>query len=200
MLKKFSRIEKIALLGAGSVLILTICGFSCLAIALLTTPVQKSIPEDEKAIIIPTLTPTEEAHGALPGLQAANIKVSLEQRGFDCTQAEKFTTANIYNWTCQQETGSYLLQADIYGETLRTVDYVSAIALDYSGTNGKLQAEFLGFIATVPYDGAEPDRARIWVERNIQNDQSHEMTFGGIRYSLYGRIAARTLEIGIFKW
>ncbi len=150
----------------------------------------------------PTSTPTPSAarqvQGALPGLQAADIKVSLEERDFNCTQAEKFKTANLYVWTCQQETGSFLFRVDIYGETLTTVDYISVTALDYSGLNSNLSGEFLGFIATVPYDGAEPIKAREWVSKNILGEQS--TTFGQVRYEIYGPSEAKILTIGIYKW
>ena len=167
------------------------------------TPLQQAISQPSAETITPKEVPTatatpREVQGALPGLQAADIKVSLEERGFNCTQAEKFKTANVYVWTCQQETGSFLFRVDIYGETLTTVDYISATALDYSGSNTNLSAEFLGFIATVPYDGAEPTKAREWVSKNILGEQS--TTFGQVRYEIYGQPEAKTLTMGIFKW
>ncbi|MCL4296132.1 MAG: hypothetical protein KJ077_10410 [Anaerolineae bacterium] len=154
----------------------------------------------------PTPTPvpiaTEAAEVAtdatIPGLEAADVIVSLEERDFTCTQAEKHE-AGYYSWTCKEEAGDYSVEVNICGETLRTVDYISVYTLDF-GTNGELLSLILGFVATAPYEGAQPGEARVWVENNYRGNESHEATFGGVKYALYGEPSARSLTMGVFKW
>jgi len=78
------------------------------------------------------------------------------------------------------------------------VDYISASALRYDG-NTEESTAFLGFIATVPYDGAQPNEARQWVEQSMTTAESQSAIFGGIPFELYGEMAAKTLTIGVFK-
>lgn len=136
--------------------------------------------------------------GTLPGLQASDIKVSLEQRDFTCTSAE-IHEDKFYSWTCKLETAEYSVETNIYGDTLQTVDYVSVYTMDF-GSNDQLLATIVGFIATVPYQKAQPQEARTWIEDNYFSNKKAEKTFGGVKYGLYGEVRNKNLAIGEFKW
>ncbi|MFL5804918.1 MAG: hypothetical protein ACJ8CR_24630 [Roseiflexaceae bacterium] len=144
-------------------------------------------------------TATAVATGLLPALQAADIKVNLQNRDFTCTTAEKGEL--YYSWTCTRETSLYLFRVDFYGRTLRTIDYVDATALQFiAEPTDELVAPFLGFLATLPYDGADPQTARGWVEQTLPTLKGkgdvREKTFGGVLFRLFGIPTARTLTMG----
>lgn len=53
-------------------------------------------------------------------------------------------------------------------------------------------AKFLGFIATMPYDGAEPANARLWVASNIHKTNA-ETVIGNVWFELSGDGSMREL-------
>lgn len=186
-----------SLVPALLVSILVVCGI-CFVIGQLQNP-SSTINQVDAPTLTSTSVPAEEIKGALPGLQAADIKVSLEDRDFTCTQANKSTVADYYYWDCKLDTADYYVEVNIYGGSLLTVDHISAVAVNYAYADDLLAA-ILGFVATVPYDGAEPERARAWVETNFYNAETYESVFGGVQYALYGPSRGRELTIGVFKW
>lgn len=60
-------------------------------------------------------------------------------------------------------------------------------------------AEYLGFCATMPYDGATPQDARDWVSENVPNATQAkapiQASFCGVTFCLYGTGTSRWLEI-----
>ena len=89
----------------------------------------------------------------------------------------------------------------MWGSTPDTVDLIEAAAfyfgdLDYSN----LTSVVFGMIVEIPYDGADPESARAWVEATIPDIQEigdEALTdFGGVRYYLYAFPSAHVLEIG----
>lgn len=75
--------------------------------------------------------------------------------------------------------------------------------LQFGDPDDDLAASVLGFLATVPYDGAEPERARAWVEETLPTIKAagdvRTATFGGVPFRLYGPPTARILEIGTLQ-
>lgn len=181
------------------VILSTLGLLACVILLVMGVAILSLLSPSPRQAKVPTAT-RQAVKGSLPGLQAYDITGNLEDRGFDCTRAERQETIDVFLWACQQETSSYLFYVDIYGETLMTVDYVSATAIDYSGLKSNLPVEFLGFVATAPYDYAQPDKARGWVNKNVRSKESYQATLGRVDYDLSGPSAARTLTMGTFRW
>jgi hypothetical protein len=146
----------------------------------------------------PTAPQPSGRTGLLPGLQPADIKVNLEQRQFACTSADKGVT--YYVWTCKRDVGTIQMVVDFYARTLQSVDYINAVVLQLGQPEDKVATPFLAFMATMPYDGAEPDKARAWVETTLptikQDRDVRTATFGGVTHELFGGPTARNLQIG----
>lgn len=157
--------------------------------------------------VFPTETePTRVA--SIPGSNPADIILSLEDRGFTCGSVEVWEgnedfPGDLYYRECRSSSSGYDLIVEILGYELLEVDSVQATALDYTEPFGDLAIDFLGFMATIPYDGAEQEAARAWVEETlptiVENGDVRIMSFGGVAYSLYGIPTARTLEIGAIE-
>jgi hypothetical protein len=56
-----------------------------------------------------------------------------------------------------------------------------------------LAEDFLGYVARVPYEGAQPDEAKEWVEQSVGRKASAE--FGGVSYTLGTKAGRRFLEL-----
>ena len=152
--------------------------------------------------IPPTFTPeptaTEESTALLPGLKPANVTVKLEQRGFTCDSLEQVQI--YYARTCTKDSVDYSLRVDIYGREAFAVDLIESSVLQFANPDKEFAASFLGFMATMPYDGAVQEEARNWVETTLPSltgqGDVREKVFAGVKYRLYGIPTAFTLETG----
>ena len=123
---------------------------------------------------------TEEVTG-LPGLVAADLKINLERQGLTCSGPRKEETT--VSWLCQgQDSDGVRYRAEFLGHPVCCIDYVTATVMA-GGADNQVATNFLGFIATSPYDGAEPERSRAWVEENIGGDLETEIGPAMLRLS-----------------
>jgi len=145
-------------------------------------------------------TPNSEGVGQLPGLSPVNVTVSLEGQKFTCTAVRKGTV--YYERTCTRGLPSVnLIQILISGREPSIVDFIEISVLQNENPENKTAHEVLGLIATMPYDGADPEEARAWVESKIpavsgQPGRTQEAVFGDVKYVLRGSVTTLSLEIG----
>lgn len=172
------------------------------AISTETKLVEVMLTDTTVVAVAPSNTPqptaTEEVKALLPGLMPADVTVNLEQRGFTCGNVEQGHL--YYTRTCTKDTVDYSLRVDIYGREAFSIDLIESSALQFTNPDKAFAASFLGFIATMPYDGAVQEEARNWVETTLpalggQGDV-REKVFAGVNYRLYGISTAFTLEMG----
>jgi len=90
---------------------------------------------------------------------------------------------NVYVWSCVQDLGTVLLEAEAYSYAGVRVDIVRAEISGYFDIKSAVQ--FLGFVATLPYDGSDPDKARLWVAENIGKPHA-EIIIGPVWFELRG--------------
>lgn len=89
----------------------------------------------------------------------------------------------MYIWSCVRDLGAVLLEAEAYSYAGVQVDIVRAEISGYF--DAKSAAQFLGFVATLPYDGSDPDKARLWVAENISKPRA-ETIIGPVWFELRG--------------
>jgi len=157
-----------------------------------------------EATPVQTRAPTKQATlDNLPGLTPVDVKLSLiNQLGFECGHVDHGKM--YYVWVCQKSatTASYdvLLYVEIYGKTLSTVNFIDSSVLQNNVPDDELAASILGFIATMPYDNADPSAARQWVHDQIvdvgQENSERSAVISGVPFHFYGPPSARMLEIG----
>jgi hypothetical protein len=127
----------------------------------------------------------------------ADVTINLEERGLECSGAEsrELMSLSYYAWSCRGEKLGVLMEAEIRSTRLGRVDYISARA--YSPLV-ELAAPFLGFVATMPYDNADPARARLWVEETLLGlgDGLAENEIAGAKFRLSGGGSVKRLEMG----
>lgn len=145
----------------------------------------------------PAPTPTEKVTALLPGLKPADVTVNLEERGFTCGSVEQGQL--YYTRVCNKDTVDYSLHVEIYGRELFSVDFIDSTISQYT-PDYELAASFLGFMATMPFDGALQEESRIWVEATVptikgQGDME-EKVFADVTYRLKGIPTFMTLEMG----
>lgn len=161
---------------------------------------------ENQPTLAPTATATTQAtepksSAVIPGLAPVDVTLNMKERGFDCTTAERGQL--YYTWVCTRENANYTLRVDVFSREINTVDYVSATVLQFVSPDDELAASFLGFVATLPYSGAQPEDARAWVEATLPTltgeGDVRERPFGGVMFQLYGIPTARILDMGELK-
>ena len=117
----------------------------------------------------------------IPGLTAADVKLNLGDRGFTCEGQTLFLDG--IDEICQDERDpTFDYRVEIVGMNPTDIRQVEAVHFWYGDKavqDGDADA-FLGYIATLPYEGAEPEAARAWVEDNDEGTA----TFGGATFTL----------------
>jgi hypothetical protein len=136
----------------------------------------------------------EPASRNIPGLTPQDVYLNLENRGFKCSEPELMGPDNEVRWTCekQEANGEYLVE--INSSDANSVRLVEAwVISDDPARADALAQDFLGYVATVPSEGAQPEEAKAWVEQNVGSKASAE--FGGVSYTLGGRADRRFLRL-----
>ena len=90
----------------------------------------------------------------------------------------------------------------VYGSEPFSVDFIETTVLQFVDPKTELASPLLGFMATMPYTGSQPEEARAWVENGLQNYQEGSevsTTIAGVHYLLYGAPSAMILEMGELK-
>lgn len=155
-------------------------------------------PPAPTATSVPTVTPFV---AGIPGLHPADIKVNLEDREFECGDVEEGVTH--YLWTCRREVSTIEFVVTFYARSLDTVDFLNAVVLQPASPAVEIASPVLGFMATMPYDNADPDAARAWVEETLPTLKGQgdirTAEFGGVPFELFGSPEALSLQYGILE-
>jgi len=130
----------------------------------------------------------------IPGLTPQDVYLSLENRGFTCSEPEVMGHENDVRWTCerQEAKGRYLVE--INSKDANSVRLLKAwVIADDPARADALAQDFLGYIARVPYEGAQPEEAKTWVEHSVGTKASAK--FGGVSYTLAAKAGRRFLGL-----
>ncbi len=173
---------------------------SALSIVNAPTPLPTKTP---KSTNMPSSTsmPAEPKTGLIPGLQPDDVKLNLVNRKFTCELVFAASDSDpYYKWECKSKNTEYYILVEIWSRSLFSVDLIQSSIMQFGIPDNNLASDFLGFMATTPYDGSEPQNARTWVENTLptitENGDVRENTFGSIIFRLYGIPTARFLNIG----
>ena len=190
-------------------IVLIFWGWGCTGTNVIPTPTQKSgnvvistftaVPTD---LPTPSPVPTTDpsVKGNIPGLSPVNVTVALEGRKFTCTNVKK--QAAYYQRSCTRGVSSVeMFSVLISGRETFLVDYIEATIRQPKDPDIEIATSIWELLASLPYDGATPEEARAWIEKTIPAlsaapGGAQEMTFGGVKYVLYGPPTELTLEMG----
>lgn len=127
----------------------------------------------------------------IPGLAAVDMHGNLTNMGFNL-ETIYGTREERTVWICTDEDGGCELKADAAGPGPTEIENVRGICRHLGGGNAVPKArEFLGYIASLPYSGSDPERARKWVESHVE--QNSKTTIGGVKFEIRGVRSMRML-------
>lgn len=132
----------------------------------------------------------------IPCLASRRLARELQVIGFDCPPPSRLFGS--MSWVMRRGPGGSTYHVEIVGISADETWRVDARFLGTAPHATKQHAEaFLGFVATVPYQGCDTDQARRWVIANIEADA--ETIIGGARlrvdqYPPMTRLSLRALD------
>lgn len=142
------------------------------------------------------------AQAGIPGLIPEDVTVNLEKIEFKCDAPDRMPSG-LYLRTClREDSGIVSYMVEVWGSDRRTVDTIVATVVQFVSPTDDIPVLMLGFIATMPYDSADPDQARAWVEATLPTlpddfSTAHaSIAIAGVEFRLSGDKAHRTLEMG----
>lgn len=113
----------------------------------------------------------------IPGIAAVDLTSSLENRGF--TTTKRFGAQVEY--VCQYKLENSELTAEAFGSSADQLISIKATGVSFSDDTETIR-EFLGFIATLPFDGNRPALAKQWVLSEFGSNS--QTTFGPCSFTL----------------
>lgn len=99
----------------------------------------------------------------------------------------------LVSWMCTRFAGDKLLVVEIVGLDPLKITLIQGRVLQPTSPNEILASNFLGYLATLPLDGAQSDQANGWVQAHTAMGGSSDI--GGVRFSVGGAPTNRTLGI-----
>jgi hypothetical protein len=136
----------------------------------------------------------EPAPRNIPGLTPQDVYLNLENKGFKCSEPKLMGHQNEVRWTCEKQETHGEYSVEINSSDANSVRLIEAwVISDDPARADALARDFLGYVARVPYEGAQPEEAKAWVEQNVGSKVSAE--FGGVSYTLGTKAGRRFLEL-----
>jgi hypothetical protein len=130
----------------------------------------------------------------IPGLTPQDVYLNLENRGFKCSEPKLMGHQNEVRWTCEKQKTHGEYSVEINSSDANSVRLIEAWVISNEPARADaLAQDFLGYVARVPYEGAQPEEAKAWVKQNVGSKVSAE--FGGVSYTLGGKAGRRFLEL-----
>lgn len=167
---------------------------------------QQMVVEEQPTETAPQGEP-EPAVAYIPGLEAANIKLNLQQDwGFEFTGLQPGDDISQDNGRAVDLDTGLELVCNIFETSPFHVQWVDFV-VNASSVAGfakpdlvtDLAKVYFGYCATVPYDDAEPEKARQWVEENVDKATKAgnvlSTRIGSVQFDMFGTEYFRTLRV-----
>jgi hypothetical protein len=128
----------------------------------------------------------------IPMLHSSRLARELQALGFDCPPPTRY--AGGLSWVMRWTSPAATYRVEVIGPHERAIRRVEASLLGVPPfASREHAADFLGFIASVPYQGCDPDLARAWVGEHTGADA--EAIIGGACMRLSHRDRLTELQV-----
>lgn len=148
----------------------------------------------EKAQTAMDSTTNAEPSSFIGGISPVDVYLNMEKIGFETEKDLSEEYGNM--WTSSKSYEGMDCKVNTYSTNIDSVISVRAWAMvDLAYKNITATKQFIMFVATLPYDGANPELAQSWVNKNFDNDKS-STTIGTAKFTIYApSVAVRMLDI-----
>lgn len=134
----------------------------------------------------------------IPGMNSVDVHLNLTNRGFKREgpiQGDGYVANELRLTDVDSEMFCRIVGTDVANVTSINATFTN-LGFPPERT-GELAEEFLGYIASVPFTGADPQANKIWVSQNIDGGKT---TVAGVSFEIHATTPrARTLTIELAK-
>lgn len=118
----------------------------------------------------------------IPGLAPVDVYLSMKKQDF--TVEKKMSSEYGNTWTNKSSVPGIEYIVETYSRDINKVESVRATAMiDVTIKTIDAVRPFLAFVASVPYEGAQPETAQAWVTKNFNNDHA-KTSIAGVTYEI----------------
>jgi hypothetical protein len=138
-----------------------------------------------------TASTTAAAPDHLVGLHASDLTKGFRERGLTCKDA--VLEKDFWHYVCESSTPLVQYRGEFYARVPGRVEYIRVLVAQSGGAKVEVAAPLLAFLANQPYDGADPDKARAWVEKAIGAPGRTEI--GIAKFKMSGDLTRLVFEV-----
>jgi len=134
-------------------------------------------------------TPAAPDH--LVGLHASDLTKGFRERGLACKDAvlEKDT----WHYVCESSTPLVQYRGEFHAKAPGRVEYIRVLVAQSGTAKLEVAAPLLAFVANQRYEGADPAKAREWVEKAVASPG--QTTFGLAKFKVSGDLTRLVFEV-----
>lgn len=102
----------------------------------------------------------------IPGLAPVDVYLNFENKGFELDKV--FDDPQSPIWRCTENTSKHSMMVETFGKGALAVTLVRGTYQGHANEDADSAAKsFLGYLASLPYEGSDPSSARSWVISNL---------------------------------
>jgi hypothetical protein len=138
-----------------------------------------------------TAASTPAAPDHLVGLHASDLTKGFRERGLAC--ADAVLEKDFWHYVCESSTPLVQYRGEFYAKVPGRVEYIRVLIAQSGTAKIEVAAPLLAFLANQRYEGADPEKARAWVEQAISAPGQTE--FGIAKFRVSGDLTRLVFEV-----
>jgi hypothetical protein len=138
-----------------------------------------------------TASTTAAAPDHLVGLHASDLTKGFRERGLACKDA--VLEKDFWHYVCESSTPLVQYRGEFYAKVPGRVEYIRVLVAQSGTAKLEVAAPLLAFLANQRFEGADPDKARAWVERAVSAPGQTE--FGIAKFKISGDLTRLIFEV-----
>jgi hypothetical protein len=127
----------------------------------------------------------------LVGLHASDLTKGFRERGLTCQDA--VLEKDVWHYVCESSTPLVQYRGEFYAKVPGRVEYIRVLVAQSGSAKLEVAAPLLAFLANQRYEGADPEKARAWVEKAVETPG--QTTFGLAKFKVSGDLTRLVFEV-----
>jgi hypothetical protein len=127
----------------------------------------------------------------LKALHASDLTKGFRDKGLVCKPPQQ--ERDTQHWICESSTPLVQYLAEFYGKAPGRIAYIRVVVTQSGAPKNEMTYPLLGYVAGLKYEGADPEAARTWVEKNL--DAGGMTEIGPAKLKLSGNLSRLVFEL-----
>lgn len=127
----------------------------------------------------------------LAGLHASDLTKAARERGLACQDPVR--DRDQTHWSCEARTPLTAYLFEFYGGVPGRLEYIRLVITQSGAPKPENTGPWLGYLASLRYEGADAAAARAWIEDHLQG--GGQTTIGTAKWKLSGDMSRLVVEV-----